>query len=299
MLTQTYLKWLGQEVLAVKCTLLVALEKRDNLLYIEKPLLHEEYMEKIGSYEEQVLELELEVLLQEKKKRLVQTAINRREPIDLNRIEEQLEEERTDQLNRLNYSHKTETQESRIFVNEEKEELKTLYKQITQDFHPQVHPNLTENQKVLYHKALDAYKRQNLEELRLIYDMLYNAQEDGISISIPISIVLSESTDEQKINEITEDLMEDYSLAAELFPCFEPLEEDTLLKNTKAEFEKKQELVLNEIESILNSFPFIAKETLRNEEKTKTYILSLKGRENTAKLKTEELQREIAEMIGA
>ena len=68
MLEQTYLTWLGKEVSAAKYALLVALEKKDNLLYIEEPELKEEYMQKIGIYEEQILKLELEVSLQEKKK---------------------------------------------------------------------------------------------------------------------------------------------------------------------------------------------------------------------------------------
>lgn len=67
MLEQTYSKWLEKEVLAIKYALLVALEKRDNLLYIEEPALREEYMQKIGVYEEQVLNAELEVSLAEKK----------------------------------------------------------------------------------------------------------------------------------------------------------------------------------------------------------------------------------------
>ena len=56
----------GKEVLAIKYALLVALEKRDSLLYISSPALREEYMQKIGVYEEQVLKAELEVTLAEK-----------------------------------------------------------------------------------------------------------------------------------------------------------------------------------------------------------------------------------------
>ena len=94
MLEQTYSKWLEKEVLAIKYALLVALEKRDKLLYVDEPALREEYMQKIGVYEEQVLKAELEFNLAEKKKQLIQTSINRREPVDLEAIEKQLEEAR-------------------------------------------------------------------------------------------------------------------------------------------------------------------------------------------------------------
>ena len=39
MIEQTYSRWLGKEVLTIKYALLVALEKRDKLLYIEAPAL--------------------------------------------------------------------------------------------------------------------------------------------------------------------------------------------------------------------------------------------------------------------
>ena len=70
MLEHSYSKWLEKEVVAIKYALLVALEKRDQLLYIEAPALRESYMQKIGIYEEQVLKAELELTLVEKKKQL-------------------------------------------------------------------------------------------------------------------------------------------------------------------------------------------------------------------------------------
>ena len=52
-------------------------------------------------------------------------------------------------------------------------------------------------------------------------------------------------------------------------------------------------------ESRENRFPFIAKDTLRDEEKLKAYLDSLRGRMNSAKESLEELQAEIETMIGA
>lgn len=106
MLEHSYSKWLEKEVLAIKYALLCILEKRDQLLYIEMPVLRQSYMEKIGFYEEQVLKAELELALLEEKKQLIQTAINRREPVDLEKIEKQLEEEKNQQLEQLNENYK-------------------------------------------------------------------------------------------------------------------------------------------------------------------------------------------------
>ena len=297
MLEQTYLTWLGKEVSAAKYALLVALEKKDHLLYIEEPELKEEYMQKIGMYEEQVLKLELEVSLQEKKKLLIQTAINRREPIDLEAIEKQLEEERSKQLHRLSETYKAGRHQTETLTEEEKEELQKLYKEIVREFHPEIRSNMTETEKYLYEKALEAYKRQNLEGLRLIHDMLFQA--DGEGIPIEITFTVSEMSETETLKEIAKEMMVDYSLAARLYSCFEPLEEDSVLHNAKTKYENMQAEIIAEIEGIMNRFPFIAKDTLRNEEKLKAYLESLNGRMNSAKERLEELQDEIGMMIGA
>lgn len=100
-------------------------------------------MQKIGMYEEQALKLELEVSLQEQKKLMIQAAINRREPVDLEAIEKQLDEERANQLNRLNETYKAGTHQNETLTVEEKEELQCLYKDIVREFHPQVRSNMT------------------------------------------------------------------------------------------------------------------------------------------------------------
>lgn len=294
MLEQTYIKWLGKEVTAVKCALLVALEERDNLLYIEEPALKEEYMQKIGVYEESVLRLELEVMLQEKKRQMIQAAINRREPIDLEKIEQMLEEERQKQLNHINETYKAGKHENGTLTAEEKEELQSLYKEIVDEFHPEVHVNITAYQKELYDKALEAYKRQNLEELRLIHEMLFDSGENMLSIRE----LSQEETQDMELADLIEDVLEDYSLAAELYNCFEALQEDAVLLETKKRYENKQAVALAEIEKIQLRFPFIAKATLREESKLKEYLDSLAGRKNSAENRLNELQVEIAQMIG-
>lgn len=293
MLEQTYSKWLEKEVLAIKYALLVALEKRDHLLYIEEPALREEYMQKIGVYEEQVLKAELEVALAEKKKQLIQTAINRREPVDLESIEKQLEEERKQQMEQLNQNYKKDSLQSNL-SQEERDELQNLYKEIVRDFHPEVHKELTEFQKQLYKRALSAYQKQQLEELRLVHEMLYAKDAEELTFEIPITTEVEEG---EKL-EIVEQLMEDYSLAAEVFECFEPLEEDGVLLSAKQQYETREQGIWMEIEKIQSRFPFVAKETLQNEEMTKEYLKSLESRMNSCSESLTELNGQITEMLG-
>lgn len=293
MLEQTYSKWLEREVLAIKYALLVVLEKRDKLLYVEEPALREEYMQKIGVYEEQVLKAELEVNLAEKKKQLIQAAINRREPVDLEAIEQQLEEARKQQLEQLNQIYKRDSLQSNL-SQEERDELQNLYKDIVSDFHPEVHKELTEFQKQLYERALSAYQKQQLEELRLVHEMLYAKDASELIFEIPSTIEVEES----ETLEIVEQLMEDYSLAAEVFECFEQLEEDGVLLSAKQQYETREQGIWMEIENIQSRFPFIAKETLQNEELTKEYLKTLEIRMNSCGERLMELNEQITEMLG-
>ena len=296
MLEQTYSKWLEKEVLAIKYALLVALEKRDQLLYIEAPALREEYMQKIGAYEEQVIKAELEVALAEKKKQLIQTALNRREAVDLEAIEKQLEEERKQKVEQLNQNYKKDSMQSNL-SQEEREELQNLYKEIVRDFHPEVHKEITDFQKQLYKRAVAAYQKQKLEELRLVHEMLNAKGTAEISFEIRIGVSEGASTQEEA-DQIAQQLTEDYSLAAEVFTCFEPLEEDGILLSAKQQYEAKEQGVWMEIEKIQSGFPFIAKETLQSEELTKEYLKSLESRMNLCNESLAELNGQITEMLG-
>lgn len=292
MLEHSYSKWLEKEVIAIKYALLVALEKRDQLLYIEAPALRESYMQKIGIYEEQVLKAELELTLVEKKKQLIQTALNRREPIDLEAIEKQLEEERKQQLENLNENYKKDYVKSNL-SEDERNELQKLYKEIVQDFHPEVHKELTGFQKKLYERAVVSYQKQQLEELRLVHEMLYAKGEDGVSVELDIEV----SVGDGETGELAEQLMEDYSLAAEVYECFEPLEEDGILLSVKQQYEAREQGVWMEIEQIQTRFPFVAKETLESEELTNEYLKSLETRMSVCREQTAELNQQIAVIL--
>ncbi len=292
MLEHSYSKWLEKEVLVIKYALLCVLEKRDKLLYVEIPALKEKYMEKIGFYEEKVLKEELELSLLEKKKQLIQAAINRRQPVDLEKIEKQLEEEKRKQLDQLNENYKNDFVESHL-SQEEMDELQKLYKKIVQDFHPEVHKELTNFQKNLYKRAMVAYQKQQLEELRLVYEMLCAKDEDGILIGLSMEITVGNG----EMEKLAEQLMEDYSLAAEMYECFEALEEDGILLSVKQQYELREQEVWKEIEQIQMRFPFIAKETLESEELTKKYLKSLELRMNVCCEQILELNQQIAKML--
>ena len=97
--------------------------------------------------------------------------------------------------------------------------------------------------------------------------------------------------------ELAEQLMEDYSLAAEVYECFEPLEEEGILLSAKQQYEAREQGVWMEIEQIQTRFPFVAKETLESEELTNEYLKSLETRMSVCREQTAELNQQIAVML--
>ena len=94
----TFTNWLQFEVNSARCALLKLIEKEDRMRYIEGPELERAYMEAVGHYEESVVKEEMECELLTTKQRLIQAAINRREPIDEAAIDEKIAALRQDMM---------------------------------------------------------------------------------------------------------------------------------------------------------------------------------------------------------
>ena len=64
--------WLAQEVESAQNALLTRIEQLDTLRYVEAPKLHNEYMVKIGTTEDEVLNAELDAKMLQRKLELIQ-----------------------------------------------------------------------------------------------------------------------------------------------------------------------------------------------------------------------------------
>ena len=98
MAKHTFVKRLNKEVAFSSCALLKLYEELDKLKYIEGPRLEKEYMDKIGTFEETVIKEEIECELLKKKQEMIQSAINRREPIDEASIDEEINKLRDEMI---------------------------------------------------------------------------------------------------------------------------------------------------------------------------------------------------------
>ena len=267
--------WLAQEVESAQNALLTRIEQLDTLRYVEAPKLRNEYMVKIGTVEDEVLEAELNAKMLQRKLELIQIRRNRREPIDIAEIDRQIEFERKELLKQAEVAD-TAGQQLPQLSEVQQGELQALYHKIVENFHPQVHPNLTDTEKALYEKAVDAYRNRNLDALKLIDEILF---KDNISIVLQASLSFADAEDdEQHAAALAEALSADYTLAKQLYPYFEPSRQDAVLRSAAERYTSRREETENAIEQLRQTFPFTAQSTLAAPEKTKAYLEQLSMR---------------------
>lgn len=284
--------WLAQEVESAQNALLTRIEQLDTLRYVEAPKLRSEYMVKIGTSEEEVLDAELNTKMLQRKLELIQIKRNRREPIDMAEIDQQIEAERKELLEQAEVADAAGQQLPQL-TEEQQDELQKLYHKIVENFHPQVHPNLTDTEKALYEKAVEAYRSRNLDALKLIDEILF---KDNISLVLQASLSIDDAEDdEQHAAALAEALSADYTLAKQLYPYFEPSQQDAVLRSAAERYTVQCEETEDEIEQLRQTFPFTAQSTLADSEKTKAYLEQLSLR----KLRALDAQKTLTQKINS
>ena len=293
----TFKLWLHSEVASLRCALLTLYEQRDKLQYIEGPRLEKEYMDKIGSYEETVIKEEIECELLQKKQQMIQAAINRREPIDEAAIDAELEKHHQQMLQEAAGSEAP--QEYAELSGEKREELQELYRDIVKNFHPQMHPELTEAHRLLFQKAQEAYRRRDLEALKLVHEMLYSTQENGLELELTLELLIGGKADEEAEEEIAADRdhVTDYSLAAMIYSGFKPTNEEAAIQEELMRYRQMTDGVMKEMEDMRLQFPYNASDMLSDPAKLEAYKEELAHRLRSAATERERRTKEIRAMI--
>lgn len=293
MRSQTFYDWLTREVATSRMALVGLYEQKDKLLYVEAPPLRQRYMETIGIHEESVLAAELEVSMLRRKVEMIQIAINRREPVDLGAIDIAIEAERAQVVSDVEAGDKT-LHELPQLSEQEEHTLQRQHREITAAFHPAMNPDITEAQKELYEKAQDAYRLQDVEAMKLIYDMLF-APVDVSTVSVSADKTPYDTAERrEEYREIASALSTDYKLAKQLYPFFMPLEEDSVIRSSLDGYDAQRRAVEEEIASIRAGFPFNAVATLNDKAKTEEYLAELRVRAKRCEIEKAELERQIS-----
>lgn len=288
-----------RELISLKLSLIPLYETRDRLLYIDAPKMKNAYIERIGAFEDEVLQKELEAELLHEKIRLIRVALNRREQINVAVIDAMLEEKKNELINQARQSELV-TEELPQLSEKEKTELQLTYRSIITDYHPALNKDLSEIQKTLYEKALIAYQNQNLEELKIVEEMLSISNGEGFAIDVePLKIEKTEIDAKGLYSDLSNALKTDYKLAKEVLPFFTMNEEDITVLGAIDEYRNQYEALENEITEIKSSFPFNAASVISSDKETEEYMVSLRVRLNDAENEIASLNTEIMQMTGA
>lgn len=294
MSTASFALRLAEQLRSSNQALIAALERKDRLLYVDAVNLRREYMDKIGNSEQGILESELAVFILERKRELIQRCINRGEEVDMKSIDNTLQKERDEKVKGLEEASKS-LEEIPKLTDEELEELNKLYHRIVSEFHPSVHPEVTAMQKEMYLLALEAYKRQNLDEMRLAADSLFNDDAVVRILEMLFKAMGEDGTDSELIK--TTVAPTDYSLADRLAGSFIKTKETEILEERINQNEEKLKDIYRECDEILGQFPFTAKATLEDPQKIEQYKESLEVRKKTARDRIYELEEKIEKLL--
>ncbi len=296
MRTQTFYDWLQREVLSSRMALVKLYETRDYLLYVEAPELRRKYMDSIGIVEQDVLEAELDISILRRKTELLQAAANRREIINLATIDAKLEEERQQKIAEVEEADLT-LQELPQLSEEQEHTMQRQYRDITGAFHPAMNPDITNTQKELYERAVEAYKMQDVEALRLIHGMLFPPKEVPVIDLSQLSTVMTMKERRNEYRQIAGELATDYYLAKKLYACFAKLEEDQVILDSLQDYNDQRSEVEAEIDRIRAGFPFNAVETMSSPEKTEEYLAELRVRKRNCESEKAELEKKLQDLM--
>lgn len=297
--TGAFDKWLCDELLASQYILLALYERADYLQYHEQPRLEQQYIDLFGELEDQVIQEELRLELLILKKQKIQTALNRREPIDEATIDAEIEARRNEM--------EAEAQgtgtppEYRELTEEDQEELQYLYRKMVQNYHPATHLELTDVHRELFKKVQDAYRRKDLAAMRMTCDLMLKADnaKDPREIEEMLRLLLKHSPKKESKDEDTLEVQipADYTLAKKLFPYVQPTGEEIALQEEWNRYRDSIREAESFIHSMEEEFPFTAEKMMSDPEAAAAYRNELMGRLSDAKRKCQLLETEIQSMI--
>lgn len=169
------------------------------------------YATKIGKYEVELLELKIELKSLKKKIQLAHQSINKGKYPNFDEIEEKVLE-----IKQKTYNEILEAKEKVAFGKavlnnlaspEDSMELRKIFRNIAKSLHPDINPNLTVEQKEIWHLFHNAYKNGDLDKMKaleIVYaEQLKSSQQKPKELSIE-DILLQTAMLKQGILELEE-----------------------------------------------------------------------------------------------
>lgn len=252
---------LEEELAELKVQLATLLSERDDLLLHICKNIEMEFMLKIGRLEYEAFQAQCNYLRVKRKCEMLQALKNRQETIDLDEIERLLDEELREYMDRLKLQFEEltkaiERSQYTALTEDETKELKQCYRQIIKWLHPDLHPDISDEELKLFHVAVAAYEVADLETVRMIYELLVDRAEDETFTSHTLLKKRIEQLKAQihQLEEQLEDIKFDYPYIYKDLLQDEKwvAERQKMLKNAKADFVKAKAAYEKRIKELLS-----------------------------------------------
>ncbi len=168
---------LKKDIEKLRTELSMLMAEYDELRLVECKNIEMQYMLLLGGLEYRAYELECTYLRLKRKIELIQVKINRQEKVVIASIELTLDvefseykEKLNEQIDRMNEA--LERSKYKVLSNKESDELKSLYRKVVKELHPDLHPDVTESQIELLCNATEAYENGDITRMRIIAEMV-------------------------------------------------------------------------------------------------------------------------------
>ena len=208
LLVDPSLEALREEVLRLRAEAAGLIARRDDLLYRICPEIERRYIRELGSLEFLVFQEKVTVLALRRMIQLAQQAINIRRQFSENKIKKKVEaeyknyekqyhqakdafeekkkqiDEETARQEKPGSEQESNTSEAAA---EEEADLKSIYRRLIKRLHPDINPSVTDRERELFNRVVEAYKKGDLkalQELELLLDqegVLPEGEASGLS----------------------------------------------------------------------------------------------------------------------
>lgn len=231
----------------------------DELRYVICENIESEYMLELGDLEYKVYRQECEYRRLKRKLELIQRALNHNRVLDVEAIERTLSEEfeiyRIELENMMEKMNKAiERSSMRSLSKEESVELRSYYRAIMKKIHPDMNPDLSDQQLKLFFNAVEAYKNGDVKTLKLIHTMI---EDENINGFIP-----ENPDDYKKMKERLEDSIDEINAQTENIKSHFPYNVKWLLED-KEELHLKKEQMKESYDQYKESIGFLSEKVNR------------------------------------
>lgn len=168
---------LQKEIEKLRVSLSMLILERDELRFVICKNLESAYMLQLGGLEYDAYKLFCRLRRLYRKIEIIQAKQNRQEKVDLSEIEKALDDEFAayqkrleEQIEKMNEAMRR--RECETLSESDAAELKSLYRQVVKELHPDLHPDASEAQVELFAHAAAAYQNGDLQAMRVIREAI-------------------------------------------------------------------------------------------------------------------------------